>query len=243
MRYGIAVTADTILSTVEISSTAIGAYIILLQEDSTYIIAAVVLMTSFVATTFKHMLPVFIMAIEDDSDRQFAAELYHSYHSIMHQKALSILKKEDLAEDAVQDAMLKIICHLDKIREIPKREIPFYLIAITQTTCIDRYRKIQREKQACVMGYEDDGAKDFSDPKTPEKVFIHTDQIKLLNCCLKELPQREIDLLYYFYTMELSGKEIARLMGMTENAIRMALTRARRKVLFAYRKKGGDDYE
>lgn len=183
------------------------------------------------------------MAIEDDSDRQFAAELYHSYHSIMHQKALSILKKEDLAEDAVQDAMLKIICHLDKIREIPKREIPFYLIAITQTTCIDRYRKIQREKQACVMGYEDDGAKDFSDPKTPEKVFIHTDQIKLLNCCLKELPQREIDLLYYFYTMELSGKEIARLMGMTENAIRMALTRARRKVLFAYRKKGGDDYE
>ena len=149
----------------------------------------------------------------------------------------------ELNRDAVQDAMLKIICHLDKIREIPKREIPFYLIAITQTTCIDRYRKIQREKQACVMGYEDDGAKDFSDPKTPEKVFIHTDQIKLLNCCLKELPQREIDLLYYFYTMELSGKEIARLMGMTENAIRMALTRARRKVLFAYRKKGGDDYE
>ena len=37
------------------------------------------------------MLPVFIMAMEDDSDRQFAAELYHSYHSIMHQKALSIL--------------------------------------------------------------------------------------------------------------------------------------------------------
>lgn len=36
------------------------------------------------------MLPVFIMAIEDDSDRQFAAELYHSYHSIMHQKALSM---------------------------------------------------------------------------------------------------------------------------------------------------------
>ena len=40
--YGIAVTADTILSIVEISSTAIGAYIVLLQEDSNYIIAAVV---------------------------------------------------------------------------------------------------------------------------------------------------------------------------------------------------------
>ena len=47
------------------------------------------------------MLPVFIMAIEDDSDRQFAAELYHSYHPIMHRKALSILKKEDLADEMV----------------------------------------------------------------------------------------------------------------------------------------------
>ena len=143
----------------------------------------------------------------------------------------------------MQDAMLKVIRHLDKIREIPKREIRFYLASITRTTCIDRYRKIQREKQACVMGYEDDWAKDFPDQKTPEKVFIRADQIKLLNRCLMELPQREIDLLYYCYTMELSGKEIARLMGMTENAVRMALTRARRKVLLAYRKKGGDDYE
>lgn len=189
------------------------------------------------------MLPVFIMAIEDDSDRQFAADLYNSYYSILYRKALSILKKEDLAEDAVQDTMVRVIYHLDKIREIPKREIPFYLVAITQTTCIDRYRKIQKEKQACVMGYEDDWSKNLSDQKNPEKVFIHTDQIKLLNRCLKELPQREIDLLYYCYTMELSGKEIARLMGMTENAVRMALTRARRKVLLAYRKKGGDDHE
>lgn len=123
------------------------------------------------------MLPVFIMAIEDDSDRQFAAELYHSYHSIMHQKALSILKKEDLAEDAVQDAMLKIICHLDKIREIPKREIPFYLIAITQTTCIDRYRKIQRESKPVSWAMKMMGPKIFQIQRLRKKyLFI---QIKL----------------------------------------------------------------
>ena len=56
MCYGIAVTADTILSIFEIFSTAIGAYITFLQEDSTYIIAAVVLMISFIAAAFKHTL-------------------------------------------------------------------------------------------------------------------------------------------------------------------------------------------
>ena len=54
--YGMAVTADTVLSIVEISSTAIGAYIVLLQGDSTYIIAAVVLMISFIAAAFKYTL-------------------------------------------------------------------------------------------------------------------------------------------------------------------------------------------
>ena len=103
MRYGIAVTADTILSTVEISSTAIGAYIILLQEDSTYIIAAVVLMTSFVATTFKHMLNLTnCRKIYDSAFRimEFSANRYRaSEKSIMDKEQL--LQANILAETMV----------------------------------------------------------------------------------------------------------------------------------------------
>ena len=61
----------------------------------------------------------------------------------------------------------------------------------------------------------------------------------MLRECLKTLPQREIDLLNYYYILELPYKEIARLTGLTAENARMIVCRAKKKVLAAYREKGG----
>ena len=52
------------------------------------------------------MLPVFIMAIENDDDRTFVAELYTRCQPAMQRRALSILKNESDAEEAVHEASL-----------------------------------------------------------------------------------------------------------------------------------------
>ena len=64
-------------------------------------------------------------------------------------------------------------------------------------------------------------------------------QRELLERCLAHLPQREIDLLNYYYILELPYKEIARLTGLTAENARMIVCRAKKKVLAAYREKGG----
>lgn len=51
------------------------------------------------------MLPVFIMAIENDDDRTFVAELYARCQPAMQRRALSILKNESDAEEAVHEAI------------------------------------------------------------------------------------------------------------------------------------------
>ena len=48
------------------------------------------------------MLPLMITAIENDDDRQLAAELYTRYRAVMLRRAGSILKEDDRAEEAVQ---------------------------------------------------------------------------------------------------------------------------------------------
>ena len=73
--------------------------------------------------------------------------------------------------------------------------------------------------------------------------LIRREQAELLRECLKALPQREIDLLNYAYTLELSSKEITRLTGLAPGNVRQILTRARRKVLAAYIEKGGMNHE
>ena len=65
------------------------------------------------------------------------------------------------------------------------------------------------------------------------------EQRELLERCLAHLPQREIALLNYYYILELPYKEIARLTGLTAENARMIVCRAKKKVLAAYREKGG----
>lgn len=79
------------------------------------------------------MLPVFIMAIENDDDRTFVAELYARCQPAMQRRALSILKNESDAEEAVHEAILRVIRHLEKVRMIPRDEVLYYLVTVTET--------------------------------------------------------------------------------------------------------------
>ena len=171
------------------------------------------------------MLPVFIMAIENDDDRTFVAELYARCQPAMQRRALSILKNESDAEEAVHEAILRVIRHLEKVRMIPRDEVLYYLVTVTETASIDLYRKRQRESRATI-GNENGWAEHLADDNTAEQTMLR-------------LPQREIDLLNYYYILELPYKEIARLTGLTAENARMIVCRAKKKVLAAYREKGG----
>ncbi len=189
------------------------------------------------------MLSLMITAIENDDDRQLAAELYTRYRAVMLRRADSILKEDDWAEEAVQEAMLRVIRHLEKVRMIPENERAYYLAAVTQTAALDLYRRRQREQQNTFTGYDE--SLDASGPAEdgPMELLLRREQAVLLRQCVALLPQRELDILNYRYLLELPHKEIARLMGLKPEHVRMLLTRAKRKLLLAYREKGGTDDE
>lgn len=188
------------------------------------------------------MLPLFIMAIENDTDRQFVAGLYQCHRDFLLRCAQKILNDPDRAEEALHEAMLRVIRSLERVRQIPAEELLPYLVTIVQTASIDLYHKTNRERQAA-QGRERDWAESLSGTEDTELLLIRQEQAELLRECLKTLPQREIDLLNYAYTLELSTKEITRLTGLAPGNVRQILTRARRKVLAAYIEKGGMNHE
>lgn len=76
------------------------------------------------------MLPLFILAIENDDDRQFVADIYTRYQPALYRKAQKVLHDNDRAEEAVHEAMLRVIRYLDRVREIPSDELLPYLISL-----------------------------------------------------------------------------------------------------------------
>ena len=95
-----------------------------------------------------------------------------------------------------------------------------------------------------VFGAAEDWAACLSDNGSCiDDILIREDRIELLKMCLKQLTQREIDILNYFYTLDLPQKEIAGLTGLTTGNVRLIISRAKKKVLAAYDERGGFDYE
>ena len=143
-------------------------------------------------------------------------------------EADSYLHDTDGAEDAVQDALMRLWQVRDTLRS------PMTAIAkvVVRNICLDRLRRTKPKtdiETVEAVSEDDDGNRQ------------HNEAIDRMMAIVKMLPpqQQMIIQLRHFDGLEMSG--IAMLMGMSEVAVRKALSRARQAVKAQYLKKYKED--
>lgn len=92
------------------------------------------------------MLLTLLAILESEDDRRMLSALYEENHDRMEQTALRILNDPRDAEDAVQNAFVKVIGSFEKIFEIPREEIPFWLVCIVKNEALSILRKNARSE-------------------------------------------------------------------------------------------------
>lgn len=80
------------------------------------------------------MLAFLLSTLESNEDKEIFTKIYEQYRPLMERTATRILKEPSDIEDAVQNAFVQIICHFDKIYEIPREELPFWIISIVEAS-------------------------------------------------------------------------------------------------------------
>lgn len=90
------------------------------------------------------MLIFLLAALENEEDRRKLTAIYEQYHIRLEDAAMSVLKNQRDAEDAVQNAFMQIIRHFEKISEVPCEELPFWLISIVKNESLMILRKRSR---------------------------------------------------------------------------------------------------
>ena len=85
------------------------------------------------------MLITLLAMLDSEEDRRILSALYEENHDRMEQTAIRILNDPRDAEDAVQNAFIKVIGSYEKIFEIPREEIPFWLVCIVKNEAISMY--------------------------------------------------------------------------------------------------------
>ena len=73
-------------------------------------------------------------------------QTYLAYRSLMYRLAMEILQDEGLAEDAVSEALVKLLEHYDCVAEPVSPATRRYVAVLTEHASLDLWRRRRREK-------------------------------------------------------------------------------------------------
>ena len=160
------------------------------------------------------------------AEEEALAALVGQYSGTLYRVAFSVLRNCSDAEDAVQEAFLRVLRHSDKLDEI--RDHRVWLIRIVWNVVLDRKRRAKTRPEtddvadlARVLPAEGLSAE--------ERASAAQHHAQVL-ACVDKLPAKEREVLMLSAFEELTSVEIASVLGITESSVRSRLFRARNLV-------------
>lgn len=173
------------------------------------------------------MLSFYLSLLDSDEEKDQFEQIYTTYRNLMYYIARRILQDDSLAEDAVHNAFIKIIGHLDKIQDISSHKTKGFLVIVVENTSKDIYNKRKHDNVVSFDSFE----VELSDSHDLEESVI--DQINVTDLVkeIETLPSIYRDVLMMRFIYEYSYKEISKIMNISEATVRKRLERARQKLL------------
>ena len=150
-----------------------------------------------------------------------AEQVFFRHGAAMLRHAQLLLGRDSLAEDAVQEALLRVIRLNPPLQDETHEKA--WLLAVTGNICRDILRRMKRRRETPMPEWFD-----APDPGAgPDEEADRRDRDERLLRAVMSLPvkYREAVLLVYYH--ELTGRQAADALGITGSAFRSRLMRAR----------------
>jgi RNA polymerase sigma-70 factor (ECF subfamily) len=151
------------------------------------------------------------------------AALVNQYAGSLYRVAYSVMRNPADAEDAVQEAFLRVLRHRDTLDEV--RDHRVWLIRIVWNVVLDRKRRAKTRP-------ETDDVSELarvlpSNGLSAEQIASAAQHHAKVLGCVDKLPLKEREVLMLSAFEELSSVEISEVLGITESSVRSRLFRAR----------------
>ena len=128
------------------------------------------------------------------------------------------------AEDIVQDTLIKVWEQRESLAEV--KSIEAYCMTICRNHALDRSEK--KENQNIGL---DEQLHDVGDSySTPSESLINRESLELVERMINNLPERQRTIMQLRDIEEKSYKEIAIILGITEEQVKVNLFRARQRI-------------
>jgi RNA polymerase sigma-70 factor (ECF subfamily) len=166
-----------------------------------------------------------LFVVYEENKNHILEKLYEKYKYLMYGISYDILKDCALAEDAVHTAFMKLIRTPFQIDDVASKKTKAFIIIITRNTAIDIYNKRKREQVALV---EDEMLAIPDGGDLPAEIVINKINMDSLVEFLGKMDQKYSDIVVLKYFYNLIDSEISKMLGITEQLVRVRLHRARK---------------
>ncbi|GBF78099.1 RNA polymerase subunit sigma-70 [Paenibacillus sp. 598K] len=166
----------------------------------------------------------YLKTLTDSEDKQaILNELMTSYGKDVWNYAYSMTRKPELADDISQDVFLKVYRSLFTFRS--ESSLKTWLLTITRNTVLDYRRSAYFRKITLVDFFSSDGG-----VQSAEQEVIQADTVNELWDMVMQLPVKYREAIILFAHYQLSMKEIAKILEVSEGTVKSRLHHARLKL-------------
>lgn len=158
------------------------------------------------------MMMIFLFGVLSEEQRALVERIFHEHHIHFRRISLNIVKTEEIAEDAVSTAFIKIMDNIEKISDLPSPQMTAFCVTIVKNTSIDMLRQIQQNVH---IDYWDSILDENADDVANER--IRNADVHKLTEVINLLTIEERHFIYLRYTMEMGYKEIGELLNISED--------------------------
>lgn len=169
---------------------------------------------------------MYLMMIESDADRHYFMELYVKYEKMLLRTARERFPRDmHAAEDVVQNAWIRIIRNLDKIRSVPEKKQGYYLVVIVRNEAASYQRKLHYE-----LSFDDEIFRNEPSEEGPEVITVFD--------VIHQMPDTYRAVLEMRFVEERSTKEIAKALHLKEGTVSSRIHRGKALLMDALREEG-----
>lgn len=182
----------------------------------------------------KHIAPLTL------EDKSFFQRFYEEYKGFLFYIAKQYTASQNECEDLVQDTLLRLLSNLEKLKSLDRNKTAKYIALTVKSAFLDREKQ---RRGSLEITLEDSLLEALQERECP---ILNRDADSHLRMELAELKQslsaRDWLVLEGKYILGYTQEELADLIGVTPDSIRMILCRARakaRKILLTDEANGG----
>lgn len=144
----------------------------------------------------------------------------------LYRLALRITLTPEDAEDVVQETMMKVWSRRQQWEQIESMEA--FCLTICRNLSLDKMRKMTGNEQSLEDNEVD--APDYSHSANPEEQAIQQDRLRLVRQIIDSLPEKQRSVMQLRDFEGKSYKEIATIMNISEEQVKVNIFRARQTV-------------